>query len=122
MPRDDGHVLVGSTLEDVGFDKRTTAEAIAELLAFASSLVPALADADVAGCWAGLRPGCLLPQPLIGPVPGLDNVPVAAGHFRWGLYLSPATAVVLRQLIRGETPEVDLRDFRPRGKNARDAC
>jgi glycine oxidase len=113
VPRDDGRVLVGSTLEDVGFDKRTTGEAIAELTAFAHSIVPALRDAEIEQTWAGLRPGSALAIPLIGPLPGFDNVLLAAGHFRWGLYLSPGTAVLLRQWILGEECAVPLDAFWP---------
>jgi glycine oxidase len=109
--RDDGRVLVGSTEEEVGFDKRTTDEAIADLVAFARGLVPALADAPIERSWAGLRPASFDGLPYLGPLPGLDNAFVASGHFRSGLYLSPATAVVMSQLLRGETPRIDLAPF-----------
>jgi len=112
VPRPDGRVLVGSTEEDVGFDKRTTAEAIQNLLQFALRLAPALGEAQLERCWAGLRPGTLDGLPYLGSVPGLERVYVAAGHFRSGLHLSPATAMVMSQLIRGETPEIDLSPFR----------
>ena len=114
VPRADGRVLVGSTLEDVGFDSRTTAEAITELLRFAASLAAELATAEVERCWAGLRPGGTgaRGQPFIGEIPGVSNGWIAAGHFRWGLYLSPATAVVIGELLRGQTPRIELRDFR----------
>ena len=112
VPRDDGHLLAGSTEEEVGFDKRTTAVAIADLTAFARTLVPALADAPIEQTWAGLRPGSFDGLPYLGPVPGLANTFVAAGHFRHGLYLSPATAVVISQLLRGEPPQIDLSPFR----------
>jgi glycine oxidase len=112
VPRDDGYVLAGSTEEEVGFDKRTTDEAITELTAFARDLVPALNDATVERTWAGLRPGSFDGLPYIGPLPGIQNAFVAAGHFRTGLYLSPATAVVMSQLMRGEQPRIDLSPFR----------
>jgi glycine oxidase len=112
VPRDDGHLLAGSTEEEVGFDKRTTEEAIAELMAFARDLVPALGDATIERTWAGLRPGSFDGLPYLGPLPGIKNAFVAAGHFRTGLYLSPATAVVMSQLIRGERPPIDLAPFR----------
>ena len=112
QPRDDGRVLAGSTEEEVGFDKRTTQEATAELAAFARDLVPALTSAPIEQTWAGLRPATFDGLPYLGPLPGLFNAFVAAGHFRSGLYLSPATAVVMSQLIRGERPEVDLDVFR----------
>lgn len=111
VPRDDGNLLAGSTEEEAGFDKRTTAEGIAELADFAQSLVPALTDAAIEQTWAGLRPGSLDGFPYLGRVPGVANAFVAAGHFRSGLFLSPATAVVMSQLIRGERPQIDLRPF-----------
>lgn len=112
VPREDGHLLAGSTEEEVGFDKRTTEEAIAELIDFARSLVPELHLATVKQTWAGLRPGSFDGLPYLGPLPGVKNAFIAAGHFRSGLYLSPATAVVMSQLMRGETPQVDLAPFR----------
>jgi glycine oxidase len=113
VPRYDGRVLVGSTEEDVGFDKRTTASAIAELLTFAQSLVPGLANAQVEQCWAGLRPGSRDGLPSLGPIPGYDNLYVAAGHFRSGIQLSPVTGLVMKELILGQTPTVPLEAFRP---------
>jgi glycine oxidase len=112
VPRDDGRVLVGSTEEDAGFQKCTTAEGVAGLLRFALELAPTLSDAVVERTWAGLRPETPDGRPYIGRIPGLDNAFVATGHFRQGLLLSPATAVVLGQLMRGETPQVALDEFR----------
>jgi len=111
VPRDDGYVLAGSTEEEVGFDKRNTEEAIADLSTFACELVSALTTASIERTWAGLRPATLDGMPYLGPLPGLTNAFLAAGHFRSGLYLSPATAVVMSQLIRGERPAIDLRPF-----------
>lgn len=112
VPRGDGRVLVGSTEEDVGFKAHTTAIAIADLLQLAASLVPHLAHANVERCWAGLRPGSPDGKPFLGAVPGLDNLFVAAGHFRAGIQLSPATALVMKQLLLGEKPTIPLEDFR----------
>lgn len=112
VPRPDGRVLVGSTEEDVGFDKRTTAEAIHGLLAFALQLAPGLAQAPVERCWAGLRPGSPDGRPFLGPVPGCANLFVAAGHYRSGLMLSPGTALVMMELLLGRTPTVPLEAFR----------
>lgn len=111
VPRPDGRVLVGSTVEDVGFDKRTTAEAVGGLLRFALDLVPALRDAVVERTWAGLRPHTADGLPYLGRVAGLENASVATGHFRGGLHLSTGTATVMSQLIRGETLSVDLSPF-----------
>ena len=112
VPRADGRVLVGSTEEDVGFDKRTTAEAIGDLLRFALELVPPLKGHHVERTWAGLRPGNGDGLPYLGRIPGLANAFVAAGHYRQGLHLSPGTAVVMSELIRGLAPQVDLTPFR----------
>jgi glycine oxidase len=118
VPRPDGRVLVGSTEEDAGFDKRTTAGAIADLLALAGSLVPALAEAHVERCWAGLRPGSPDGLPFLGPVPGIDNLLVAAGHFRAGIQLSPGTGLVMKDLLLGRKPGVSLEPFRLDRKTA----
>ncbi|HZN35870.1 MAG TPA: glycine oxidase ThiO [Pirellulaceae bacterium] len=112
VPRDDGRLLAGSTEEEVGFDKRTTDDAIAELTRFARSLIPALAGAEIEQTWAGLRPGSFDGLPYLGRLPGLPNAFIASGHFRSGLSLSPATAVVMSQLIRDEPTEIDLAPFR----------
>jgi glycine oxidase len=112
VPRDDGRVLAGSTEEEVGFDKQTTEAGIAELVEFACSLVPALADAPIEQTWAGLRPGSFDGLPYLSPIPGLTNAFVAAGHFRSGLFLSPATAVVMSQLLRNQPPQIELGPFR----------
>lgn len=112
VPRPDGRVLVGSTEEDVGFDTRTTVEAVDMLRRFAYRLVPELEAAPVEKTWAGLRPFSGNGLPYLGPVPAVPNLYVAAGHYRWGLTLSPATAVVMTQLLTGEPPLVDLTPFR----------
>jgi len=112
VPRPDGRVLVGSTEEDVGFDKRTTAEAIAGLLGIALRLVPALAGAPVERCWAGLRPGSPDGRPFLGPVPGCSNLFVAAGHFRSGIMLSLGTGLVMMELLLGRESSVPLEAFR----------
>jgi glycine oxidase len=112
VPRPDGRVLVGSTEEDAGFDARPTAEAIAELLSFAIGLVPELGRALPERSWAGLRPGSPDGLPFLGAVPGCDNLFVAAGHFRSGIQLSPATGLVMQQVLLDEVPAVPLDDFR----------
>jgi glycine oxidase len=111
VPREDGRLLVGSTLEDVGFDHRVTSDAVRELLDFAISWVPELRSAEMERCWAGLRPASADGRPYMGRVPGLENAFVAAGHYRSGLILAPATAVLMSQLIRGQQPEFDLSPF-----------
>jgi glycine oxidase len=112
VPRPDGLVLVGSTEEDAGFDARPTAEAIAELLRFAQTVRPDLSRATPEKCWAGLRPGSPDGLPFLGPVPGVDNLFVAAGHFRAGIQLSPGTGQCLAALLLGQTPPLPLDAFR----------
>jgi glycine oxidase len=112
VPRPDGRVLVGSTEEDAGFDKRTTAAAIGDLLSLAGRLVPKLGDAHLERCWSGLRPGSPDGLPFLGRVPGCSNLWVAAGHFRSGLQLSPATGLVMKEVLLGQRPTVSLEPFR----------
>lgn len=112
VPRDDGRILVGSTEEAVGFDKRNTADAVGDLIAFGRQVVPALASATFERAWAGLRPQSLDGLPYLGAVPGSSNLFIAAGHFRSGLQLSPITAAVMTQLLLGEPTTVDLHPFR----------
>ncbi|MGB0721705.1 MAG: NAD(P)/FAD-dependent oxidoreductase [Gammaproteobacteria bacterium] len=113
IPRRDGRILIGSTLEHEGFEKQTTASAADELRAVAVSMLPALADYPVEHHWAGLRPGKDTPEPWIGPVPGMDGLWVNAGHFRNGMVLSLGSAHLLRQLFLGETPHCDPTPYRP---------
>ena len=112
VPRPDGRILVGSTEEDAGFEKLTTAGGIGGLLEFALSLAPGLKAAQLEQCWAGLRPNTLDGRPYLGQIPGLANAYVAAGHFRSGLQLSPGTAAVMSRLMRGLDPQFDLTPFR----------
>ena len=112
VPRPDGRVLAGSTEEHVGFDKRTTAAAIRELLDLAMSLVPELAMAPLERSWAGLRPGSPDGLPFLGPVPGAANLFVAAGHFRSGIQLSMGTALLLRDLLLGRPTSISVEPFR----------
>ncbi len=114
VPREDGHVLIGSTEEpEAGFRKETTTEAIEDLIEFGISLAPALVDAALLNTWAGLRPGSLDGLPSIGLVGHFDNLFLASGHFRAGIQLSPATAQVLCDLLAGRASSISLEDFRP---------
>jgi glycine oxidase len=112
VPRPDGRVLAGATEEDAGFDRRTTAAAIRDLLDFAIGLVPGLANAPLERGWAGLRPGSPDGLPFLGRVPGVENVYVAAGHFRAGIQLSVGTGIVLKELMLGQPVTVPLDAFR----------
>jgi glycine oxidase len=118
IPRRDGHVLIGSTLEHAGFDKTPTDEALASLKASAIELLPALADAEVVGHWAGLRPGSPEGIPFIGPVPGHDGLWLNCGHYRNGLVLAPASCQLLSDLMLGREPIVDPAPYAPAGRLA----
>ena len=113
VPRTDGHVLFGATIEEVGFDTSTTDAGVADLKAHALSLLPALSEDRLVKSWAGLRPGTFDGFPYIGAIPQTGNLFVAAGHFKAGLHLSPATAEVVADLIEGTKPSIDLTPFAP---------
>ncbi len=116
IPRRDGHVLVGSTLEDVGFDKTPTEDALESLRATAIDLLPGLSDAKVIKHWAGLRPASPEGLPYIGPVPGYDGLWLNCGHFRNGLVLAPASCQLLVDLMLGRTTCVDPAPYAPAGR------
>jgi len=116
IPRRDGHILVGSTLEDVGFDKTPTEDALESLRATAIELLPALADAQVVKHWAGLRPGSPDGVPYIGQVSGFDGLWLNCGHFRNGLVLAPASCQLLADLMLGREPIVDPAPYAPTGR------
>ena len=111
VPRPDGHVLVGATVEEVGFDESTVETDIESLVQFAMNLVPSLSRDDIVKSWAGLRPGTWDGFPYLGPVPGFANGMVAAGHFRTGLQLSASTAVVMTDLLEDRPAVIDLSPF-----------
>ncbi|MDR9469331.1 glycine oxidase ThiO [Marinospirillum sp.] len=113
IPRKDGRILAGSTLEYVGFDKDTTEDALVSLKETACQLLPALRNCEVEHHWAGLRPGSKDGIPYMGAVPGYRNLLVSAGHFRNGLVLAPAaTRVMADQLLKRES-EIDATPYQP---------
>lgn len=112
IPRRDGHVLVGSTLEDAGFDKSTDAATCQRLHAEAAELLPALAAAQPIQHWAGLRPGSPDNIPVIDRHPDFDNVFVNAGHYRYGVTMAPASAELLVDLMEGRPPALDPAPYR----------
>lgn len=113
IPRADGRLLIGSTLENAGFDKTPTEAARRSLRRSAVALLPALSECPVEHHWAGLRPGLDGQAPLIGAAPGLDNLYLNAGHFRNGLILAPAASRLLVDLLLARAPIVDPAPFRP---------
>ena len=107
IPRRDGHVLVGSTVEDAGFDKSTDAATLQRLHAAAAKMLPVLSTMQPIRHWAGLRPGSPDNIPVIGPHPDFDNVFINTGHYRYGVTMAPASAALLLDLMEGNTPELD---------------
>lgn len=103
VPRQDGVVLVGSTMEHTGFDAATTPEAAGTLLAWAKRMHPALTADRVIRHWAGLRPGSRLNHPTVGRHPSITGLWLNIGHFRYGLTMAPACAEALADRIVATT-------------------
>lgn len=110
IPRSDGRLLAGATVEEAGFDKRTVPDTILALRGAAIAMLPALKDARVLEDWAGLRPGTPDNLPILGatPIPGYY---AATGHFRDGILLAPVTARAMAQLLGDRAPDYDLTPF-----------
>jgi glycine oxidase len=117
VPRPDGRLLVGATIEDVGFDPVTTAEAEADLLGVARRLLGDLPPHLVERTWAGLRPGSVDGLPTLGRGPRCHNAWVAAGHFRAGIHQSTGSAVLVADMMLGQRspgrPPIDDGEFAP---------
>lgn len=114
IPRRDGLVVAGSTLEYCGFDRSTTGEAKDALADMAIDLFPALASCQISHHWAGFRPGTRDGVPFIGLHPEYDNVYINTGHFRNGLVLAPASVHVLSAILCGEAAQIDVSPYDPR--------
>ncbi|PYT83308.1 MAG: glycine oxidase ThiO [Acidobacteria bacterium] len=112
VPRNDGRILAGATVEYVGFDKRITAGGIAKILAAAIELAPDLQDARIEETWAGLRPDSADHLPILGPT-DLEGLLMATGHFRSGILLTPVTARLTREWITEQRVSVDWGRFSP---------
>ena len=112
IPRGDGRLLVGATIEEAGFDKRTDRATIKRLHDAALALVPKLADARILEDWAGLRPGTPDALPILGAT-ATRGYYVATGHFRDGILLAPITAQIMAEVITGTGCNYDLTPFSP---------
>jgi glycine oxidase len=112
IPRSDGRILVGATVEEAGFDKRTDVTTIQRLYRAAVALVPDLRNGKILEDWAGLRPGTPDALPILGPT-ATPGYYVATGHFRDGILLAPITALVMADVITGKEPAFNLDAFSP---------
>jgi len=112
IPRRDGHVLVGSTLEDVGFDKSTTIEARDNLLGRVREIFPDWRDRQPLKQWAGFRPGSPDNIPTIGRHPRVTNLYANSGHFRYGVTMSLASAELLLNEIEGNPQPFSVMEYR----------
>jgi glycine oxidase len=111
IPRRDGHLLVGSTLEDVGFDKSTTPAAYTSLRGRAEGILPQLRGMPLVQHWAGLRPASPHNIPAIGRHPQLENLHINAGHFRYGVTMATASVEILLNEIMNDTQQLDVAPY-----------
>lgn len=111
IPRLDGHVLIGSTIEDIGFNKETTMTAQEELRDWAASVWPSLKNAGLVKHWSGLRPSTDTEKPFIGSVPGFKNLYINTGHFRKGILQAPSSALLLADMFSGHSSFMDIGEF-----------
>ena len=105
--------IIGATVEDAGFDKTVHSADITHLRSLAVSLIALLADAPELEAWAGLRPATPDGLPLLGAIPTRSHHHIATGHYRNGILLAPATALVMAQTILAEPTSLDLSSFSP---------
>ena len=112
VPRNDGRIVAGATVEYAGFDKRTTAGGMEKIFSAAIELAPGLADARIEEMWAGLRPDSPDHLPILGPT-DIDGLLIATGHFRSGILLTPVTARLVREWIIEQRVSVDWDRFSP---------
>jgi len=112
VPRNDGRILAGATVEYVGFEKTVTLGGVSKLSAAATELAPALKDARIEESWAGLRPDSPDHLPILGPV-DVEGLFFATGHFRSGVLLTPITAKLIREWITEKSTTLDCQRFSP---------
>jgi glycine oxidase len=111
VPRRDGRLLAGSTMEEAGYNKAVTLAGLDKIARGAAAIVPALGAAAFREAWAGLRPATRDLLPVLGFSPSVSNVLWAAGHFRSGILLSAITGEIIADLVKGRRPAVELSAF-----------
>jgi glycine oxidase len=112
VPRSDGRMLLGSTLEEAGYDKRVDPETVKRLHAAAAAVAPEIANMRIHEAWAGLRPGTPDGLPILGAT-SLKGYFAATGHYRDGIMLAPVTASIMIDLLKGRKPDFDVAPFSP---------
>jgi len=112
VPRNDGRILAGATVEYTGFERALTAGGLEKVLAGAIELAPGLANARIEETWAGLRPDSPDHLPILGPT-DVDGLLIATGHFRGGILLAPITARLIREWVTLQRVSVDWERFSP---------
>jgi glycine oxidase len=111
VPRQDGTILAGTTVEEVDFNKKTTAQAAAALGEFARRLLPALDGEKPVEHWCGLRPGSKSLLPCIDELRPFQGLYVASGHYRIGITLAAGTARIMAEMMCGNEPSLPTGDF-----------
>lgn len=112
IPREDGRLIAGSTLEDAGFEKAVTPEGLQRILATAIEIAPELSGAAVVETWSGLRPDSPDHLPILGPT-DVEGLWMATGHFRNGILLAPITARLMREWLEKKALSVGVEEFSP---------
>lgn len=112
VPRADGKILLGATVEFVGYDKTATVDGAKQMIDAGIAIAPQLADSTFVQTWAGLRPYAKK-GPLLGYLPGYDNVVLASGHFKNGILLAPITGQLIGELLTTGKPSLSLEPFQP---------
>jgi glycine oxidase len=112
VPRNDGRIVAGATVERAGFDKSVTAGAVEKILHAAIELAPSLAEARIEETWAGLRPDSPDHLPILGAT-DLEGLLMATGHFRSGILLTPVTARLIADWVTKQTVSVDWERYSP---------
>lgn len=111
VPRADGRLIVGATVEEAGFGKAVTPAGVLQLLTGALEIAPSLGAVPVTEFWSGLRPGTPDGLPILGADPDVPNLFYATGHYRNGILLAPVTGELVGELVLGNEPAVDLEPF-----------
>ncbi len=109
----EGHIAGGGSIEDVGFRRGTEEETVSSIRAEMNELVPSVAQRAEACRWSGFRPFCQDAKPVIGAVPGQDNMFVGAGHFKKGIMMAPVTGKILADLVTEGKTKLGIKSFNP---------